>query len=115
MDELQLDDFVYSYPDQDDPDFQTLITAKNEFLELQSSSNDPIPPRGEFFKHQILFHRFLSIYNKCLVIHKTGTGKTCAGGGYTEKVKRALIDQIDDYVEYYIKPHRTNIKHVYIL
>jgi hypothetical protein len=112
---LELDELVYSYPDVRTPGFQTLISAKEEFRELASDITEAVPNRGQFFKHQILVHRYMLIYDRLLLIHRTGTGKTCAAGGTSEMFKRSVINATGDFINLYMKPQRTHIKHVYIL
>ena len=87
---LELDDLVYSYPDDRAPGFQTLISAKKEFNELASDITETVPRRGKFFKHQILIHRFMLVYDRLLLIHRTGTGKTCAAFAIAEANKRNM-------------------------
>lgn len=112
---IQLDDFVYSYPDVDDPRFQTLISAKEEFRELSTLPREPTPKRGEFFKHQKMIHRYMLMYDKLLLTHRTGTGKSCAIGGTSEFFKEALIHATADIFSRYILPQRTSIKKAVIL
>lgn len=111
----QLDDLVYEYPDVTDPRFQKLISAKREFRELSSQVIEPIPNRGEFFRHQLLVHRFILMYDQLLITHRTGTGKTCALGGASEMFKRSMIHAAGNFINLYMVPERTHIKKVYIL
>ena len=59
-------------------DFQTLISAKKEFQELASSIKEQTPIPGVYYKHQELILRYMRAYDRLLLLHKTGTGKTCA-------------------------------------
>lgn len=45
---------------------------------------EDVPARGDLYRHQKLFQRFLRQYDKCLNIQETGTGKTCALVGLAE-------------------------------
>jgi superfamily II DNA or RNA helicase len=112
---IQLDDLVYEYPDVTDPRFQTLISSKQEFRELSSQVSEPIPNRGEFFRHQLLVHRYVLMYDRLLITHRTGTGKTCALGGASEMFKRSMIHAASNFINLYMIPQRTHIKKVYIL
>ena len=103
---IELDDLVYSYPDDRIPGFQTEISSKEEFRQLASSISEDVPNRGEFFKHQLLIHRYMLIYDRLLLIHRTGTGKTCAAGGTSEMFKKALINATADFINIYIKRNR---------
>ena len=115
MTNIQLDDLVYTYPDITDPLIQTKLSAKQEFKELATSRDENIPRRGEFFKHQRQIMRYLLEYDRLLMIHRAGTGKTCAVVGSSELFKRALSNAISDIVTQYITTNRTHIKHVHVL
>ena len=112
---LQLDDLVYEYPDIEEERFQTLISKKEEFRELQAPLEENEPGRNQFFKHQLLVHRFISMYDRLLLIHRTGTGKTCALGGSSEMFRRAVIESASDFISLYMIPQRTHIKKVYLI
>jgi hypothetical protein len=73
----QLSDFLVPYPSINTSGFQTLISAKKEFNELASDINEKKPNKGEPYKHQLLFRRYMSIYDEILIIDETGTGKSC--------------------------------------
>jgi hypothetical protein len=74
---FQLEDLLAFYPPQDTPKIQTLFTAKQEFNELKASTTEPVPKKGEFFKHQKLVQRLMRAVDKLLILHEAGTGKTC--------------------------------------
>lgn len=112
---LQLDDLVYSYPDQYDPNIQTIISSKQEFRELASTLTEPPPPSGSLYRHQTLIQRYMLVYDRLLLIHRTGTGKSCAAFGTSEQFKISLAGAISDFILTYIKPQRTHIKHIYVL
>lgn len=114
-DELNLEDFVYSYPPITNASFQTLITSKQEFRELASWMREPRPLKGELYRHQTLIRRFMLAYDDALIFHRTGTGKSCTVFGTTEQFKIALIDAIADFINIYLIPQRTNIKRIYFL
>lgn len=113
--DMELEDMVYTYPDINNPDFQTIITSKKEFNESSTSKTEPIPSRGKFFKHQELIHRYMLVYDKLLVIHKPGTGKSGTASGLTEQLRRDTLEATTNFVDEYIIPKRTHIKTVYYL
>jgi hypothetical protein len=89
--EVQLADLLESYPLPTTPGFQTLITAKQEFAELASTVTERLPPgRGNYFKHQKLYHRYLRAYDSLVVLDETGTGKSCSILGFAEYTRREL-------------------------
>jgi len=114
-DATRLSDLIYTYPSQDDPDFQTLITARREFSELASDVTEPVPAPGHLYKHQELIRRFLIAYDRLLLIHRAGTGKTCTAFGSAEALKGGIIAETVNFIEDYIRPQRTNIKRIYFL
>ena len=115
MTDLQLEDLVYTYPDIYQPGFQTKISAKWEFQELAAPPHEKPMGQGRFFRHQELILRYMLMYDHLLLIHETGTGKTCAGAGVAEKFREDLMDAIGNFINFYLKPQRTHIKRVYIL
>lgn len=115
MANIQLDDLVYTYPDQSTEGFQTLITAKKEFRELVSSVTETINGAGQLYRHQKLIRRFMLVYDRILLIHRTGTGKSCAAFGTSEQFKIGMLNAMIDFIEIYLKPQRTNIKRIYVL
>lgn len=73
---MDFHDYVVNYPLQDDKDIQQKTTKREEFFELRGGPVENIPKKGEFFKHQDLFTRYLRQYDRIFNIHETGTGKT---------------------------------------
>lgn len=110
----QVKDFLYQYEPQDSPHFQTYITSKYEFKQLASDVREPIPKRGSKFKHQELILRFMKAYDRLLMIHDTGTGKTCSALGPAESFRKEWIDASIDYTQTYLNGQPGNIKRVII-
>jgi hypothetical protein len=78
---------IYDLPEGDQLYYSTLF--KKEFDDLRLDKVDEIKP-GELFKQQIFISRFLSSrtpYDKLLIYHGIGTGKTCV---ITAVVENAL-------------------------
>lgn len=94
MNRVELDDLVYTYPRQDSPAIQTLITSKEEFRETASGTTEPVPRRGQLFKHQKYLLRLMRQYDNQLIIWRTGTGKSCGVIAVTEHYK-SLIGSIE--------------------
>jgi hypothetical protein len=74
---FQLEDLLAFYPPYNTPQIQTIISAKKEFKELEASTSEPVPKKGEYFKHQKLVQRLMRAVDKLLILHEAGTGKTC--------------------------------------
>ena len=115
MNVLQLDDLVYSYPSIKNENFQNLLSSKWEFQEVSAPRFESRPPRGHPYKHQELLKRFILVYDRLLVNHRTGTGKTCGGFGAAEILRKGMINAVADFINIYVKPQRTNIKRIYWL
>ena len=78
MDLLHLDNLLFSYPDQNNPNIQSIITSKQEFINLKSIPNESQVKRlkrGDFYKHQKLIHNILHLYDTLAIIADPGTGK----------------------------------------
>jgi len=112
---LQLEDLVYSYPDIGDPNFQTKISSKQEFIESGSLEVEAPPKRGKLFLHQQFTLRYILQYNRLFLIHDTGTGKSCNAIAPAELFKREFMNGISSFIMNYIRPVRSNIKRVYVL
>lgn len=98
---LELDDLIVQYPPQSQSNFQTLITAKEEFASLSSGPNEALPTKiGEYFKHQKLTHTFLKNYDNLLIIDETGTGKTASVLGYIEYTINEREKRIENKFDY---------------
>lgn len=110
-----MSDLMYTYPSQDDPRIQEITSSKREFRELASSASEIQPPKGELYRHQKLFLRYLLEYDRHMLFHRAGTGKTCTMIGGAEQFKEGMLMATVDYIENYIRPQRTNIKRIYIL
>lgn len=85
--ELNLEDFIPVYPDQDDPAIQRRLAAKQEFREVSGRTREPTPAQGQYFRHQKAFIRFLQIYDRIFNLSEPGTGKTCSFVGLAEMVR----------------------------
>ena len=72
-----MENFIPTYPDQDDENIQTIITDKLEFLENAAQIKEKDPERGELYNHQNAFKKYMLQYDNILVIDETGTGKSC--------------------------------------
>lgn len=76
MDIVELDDFIEVIPKQDNVYFNAWINRKKEFSELRAPLIEPPPGKGKVFIHQEFSKRFLSNFDRLLVYHQAGTGKT---------------------------------------
>lgn len=95
----RLENFIPAYPNQDVETIQWDLSRLREFNILKSSYDEPIPQRGEYFKHQSAILRLLRAYDYVLLVHETGTGKTCT---------------MVNVAEYFYK-NTTQIRQVYVL
>lgn len=95
----RLENFIPAYPDQDVKTIQWDISKLREFNILESTYDEKVPQRGEYFKHQSAILRLLRAYDNVLLVHETGTGKTCT---------------MVNVAEYFYK-NTTQIRQVYVL
>ena len=73
---MEFHDYIINYALQNDKDIQLKTSLRQEFFELKGDAVEGVPKKGEFFKHQDLFTRYLRQYDRIFNIHETGTGKT---------------------------------------
>ena len=98
----QISDFFGSYPSidpwisTDQSLFNTFISRKQEFAELRPSLSETPPPRGGSFKHQLMAVRYLTWYDRLLLIHDPGTGKSCIITHSAELFRREYLKNPDD-------------------
>lgn len=88
---MEIFDYIPEYPQLDDPEFNDKILHKEEFYELKTRPEvDPLGKPGDLWNHQKLIARFMSPYtpyNRQLLFHTPGTGKTCAAIAVAENNK----------------------------
>lgn len=112
MADVQLNDLIPYYPNQDEKYFQSLISGMKEFSQLSSEIGEAIPKRAEGFKHQQLVMRFMMAYDKLYAFHKTGTGKSLTGILSAELAKRKTALDLSDLL---MKDPRNSITRTLIL
>lgn len=112
---IQLDDLVYLYPSQDNPRIQYITTSKREFNVLSALPQEPLPGAGGLFVHQRLIRRLMFAYDRLLLIHKAGTGKTCSAFAAAEQFQISVLNATVDFVDTYLKTNKTHIRRVYYL
>jgi hypothetical protein len=88
--------FIPSYPPSDDKELIIKLSHLEEFSELQLGSDEAVPLlKGTPLMHQELQARYFSIntpYDKGILWHEVGTGKTCAASLIIERFKKSLVD-----------------------
>lgn len=78
MESLNFEQFIPVYPEDSEVDIQRIIANKREFLEVAGTITEPKPLRGQYYKHQKALLRYMRYHDRMLVVHETGTGKTCS-------------------------------------
>jgi len=90
--QIEQDSSLYDEDFKDQPvGFYDSINMKKEFHESRATANDPLPKIGEALPHQRFLSRFFSPYtpyDRLLVFHGIGTGKTCVIASVVELAKR---------------------------
>lgn len=101
MNDINIADFLPKYPDidQNNPlnpykkqNLTSVLSSKKEFSDnkLDSLENFPLK-KGQLLKHQINIARYMSsntLYDKILLVHEPGTGKTCTTVGVIELIRK---------------------------
>lgn len=72
MDNIELDELVYTYPDYNVENIQTLISSKEEFREVSGLISESVPKRGQLYRHQKFIKRIMMQYDSQFIIHATG-------------------------------------------
>lgn len=114
MENVELDDLVYIYPAYNDERIQTLIYGKEEFREVAGLSYEYVPKKGELFRHQKFIKRLMLQYDNQMLVHMTGTGKTCSVISVTENYKR-LASALEELRKIYHQSPTPPYKRAYIL
>lgn len=95
MESLTFEQFIPVYPEDNEVDIQRIIANKREFLEVAGTITEPKPKRGQYYKHQKALLRYMKYHDRMLVVHETGTGKTCSLVAISEYYrKNADIKQV---------------------
>lgn len=116
MPELSMEDLVYSYPKQNIANFQQFVSSRQEFANLATTGEEKFPEkRGDLFNHQELILRFFVEYDRLLMIHETGSGKTCGAVSPAEAFKDGWTSALANYFYTYLRPVQSHIRRVYIL
>ena len=98
MSKSQIEDFLSIYPDQTDQEFQQKISSIKEFQDLASTLDEPMPKRGEYFRHQILLQILMLFIDEILLIWEMGSGKTCGIAACTEFIKNIARDMMNNVI-----------------
>ncbi len=89
--------FIPTYPDlQTDPEFGYSVARKKEFYDLRLQRSEPVPDEaGDLLLSQVFMKRFFSPdtpYDKIMVAHGIGTGKSCVLSAIIENFKNTMVD-----------------------
>ena len=87
MENIELEDLVYTYPEYHEPSIQTKISEKEEFREIRATVSERVPRPGELYSHQKFLKRLMLQYDNQLVMWGAGLGKTCGYVAVTEHYK----------------------------
>ncbi len=98
---------MYTYPDIEDPEFQKLLSIREEFW----------PPAGRrSMSHRdelrMFVERFMVQYERALLFFSTGAGKTCFSSGAADPLVRNIVAEL---YETYLSPVRTNINKIIVI
>src|SRR5690349_7184230 len=88
---INIADFIPLYPAINEDTFEADISRKKEYSELSLSPTESKPPRGGLLKQQTFIKRYISpftLYNRILLFHQLGSGKTCSAVAVAENFLR---------------------------
>ena len=96
MENIELEDLVYTYPNYHEASIQTEISEKEEFREIRATVSERVPKPGELYSHQKFLKRLMLQYDEQLVMWGAGLGKTCGYVAVTEHYKAiaAALEEI---------------------
>ena len=72
---IKLEDYITEYPSQTDPDIQSKIACKAEFIQVEGKAKEDPPKQGQKYSHQEYFLRLMRQYDRMFVMDQTGSGK----------------------------------------
>jgi hypothetical protein len=91
--DMNIEDFIGSYPYITEGDFNRKIIEKNEFNSLRMKEVDI--PGKDLLPHQKIIARFLSpytLYDSLLLFHEVGSGKSCSAIGTVELARSTKLN-----------------------
>jgi hypothetical protein len=104
------DTSMYSRPPAYNVSFYDSINMKREFSTCKPKAIDLKPPPGEQLPHQRFIARYMSPhtpYDRLLLFHGLGTGKTCLASAVVELARNIMMKQyIEPKVAYLVVPKR---------
>jgi hypothetical protein len=83
--------FEEPLPPQEDPRVAAALAQRQEFAALASGPTEEQPLPGHYYKHQRFVVEFLKRYDRLLLLHDAGTGKTCSIGATAEYYKDLFV------------------------
>lgn len=93
---LQISDLMGFYADINDPLINTYTSRKEEFREMSALLYEPPPTPGDYYKHQLFYLRYLTWYDRMLIMDEPGVGKTCTITASAELFKNEFRKAPDD-------------------
>lgn len=115
--EIKLENLFYPVPSQSDPDIQLAVYRRSDLWPLRAKSGDITIPsvQGNYFNHQVIVHQLMSTYDRMLLIHETGTGKSCSSAGLAELLMDNFLEPRHSYADEYLKNKISHIRRAVIL
>lgn len=90
---MEVKDFLPMYLEPRDENFYSSTSRAKEFSSLRLSRDVVLPAeKGQLLKHQTFISRFMSnltTYEKLMLVHGMGTGKTCSVIGAIELIRNS--------------------------
>mgnify|MGYP001153378535 CR=1 FL=1 len=91
IEQVELADLLPYYPELSEPDFQKIISSKNEMIKYSSKIGEPRPNRGEYYNHQNFVFTHAKQFENLVIIDEPGSGKSCQVFQFTEYARNQAI------------------------
>lgn len=115
---MSVEDFFYTDPPQDDPSIQDRVAHRTDLRRIEGHGFEWMDRgQGTFLHHQTVVHRLISTYDRLLLVHETGTGKTCAAAGAAEIFRKEYFSRTSrpDFVGSYLYGRPSSIRRAVVL
>lgn len=93
---LSLIDFIPEILDPEDDRFSFRLAERYEFARYGANPTETFPSPGGRFPHQDFAATYFNIYQRALIAHDPGTGKSCLAAAVAETIKRNFLDDVNE-------------------
>lgn len=113
---MEFADQFYRFPEvAGNPEIAAYLTDQYEFARLKTGETETYPLRGKPFKHQRIIMQLMLFAQSMLLVHATGSGKTCTSIDTVEQFKETFSGAIASFIQQYIQPKTVPYKRIVIM